>query len=178
MHGRAVAEVMIGIVDVCFLARSALMRDWSWLRATWIRIADRVLALADDILVARRRRRRHAGIPAGRRLRAVLMLPAALGYAVLSDARMRRWLQGVLTARALYIGCRPCCSSPSGATSRDSARNGDGELTGPFQHPRAAAPLSRLLFPVLLPPRRGPAARGAAASPALGAAALTRGASR
>jgi O-antigen ligase len=30
-------------------------------------------------------------------------------------------------------------------------RRGDGELTGPFENPRAGAPFSRLLFPTMLP---------------------------
>lgn len=39
LHAYAVAEALIALIGIAFLARSALLADWSWLRRTWVRIA-------------------------------------------------------------------------------------------------------------------------------------------
>ena len=38
LHAHGFAEASIGVVDICFLARSAIARDWGWMRTTWLRI--------------------------------------------------------------------------------------------------------------------------------------------
>ena len=80
-----------------------------------------------------------------------LLLPAALAYGVLREPASRRWLQRVLSVAALYIAAQTWLQLTTGRDVQGYRRHGDGELTGPFQNPRAAQPLSRLLFPVLLP---------------------------
>lgn len=174
MHGRAIAEALIAVVDLCFLARSALAGDWRWLRAAWVRIA---LLFWGWLMVCSL-----PGIGIGGTASFVqavafvrlLLFPAALGYAALADAQARRWLQWVLTASALYIAFQTVLQLVTGRDIQGFPRNGDGELTGPFQHPRAATPLSRLLYPVLLPPVGALLARGGALAWGA-AAALTAG---
>lgn len=39
MHTRALAEVTIGLIGIGFLARCAMLRDWSWLRGGWVPFA-------------------------------------------------------------------------------------------------------------------------------------------
>src|SRR3954454_1471400 len=36
LHAHGIAEVAIGVADVCFLTRCALARDWGWLRMRWL----------------------------------------------------------------------------------------------------------------------------------------------
>ncbi len=151
MHGRGIAEALIGIIDVAFLARCALARDWSWLRATWVRVAIvwwlwLILCSLPGIGIGGEKSLVQAIV-----MVRFLLFVAALEHAVLATAAARRWLQHVLTASALYIAGQTWLQLASGTNLGGYPRHGDGELTGPFQHPRAAAPLSRLLFPTMLP---------------------------
>src|SRR5579864_4600423 len=37
LHAHGIAEGTIAVADICFLARSAITRDWNWLRTPWLR---------------------------------------------------------------------------------------------------------------------------------------------
>ena len=151
MHGRGIAEILIGLIDAAFLLRCTLTRDWSWLRATWVRIAAAwwlwlVVCSLPGIGIGGEKSLVQAIV-----MVRFLLFVAALEHAVLAAAPARRWLQHVLTASTLYIAGQTWLQLATGTNLGGYPRHGDGELTGPFQHPRAAAPLSRLLFPTLLP---------------------------
>jgi O-antigen ligase len=99
-----------------------------------------------------------------------LLLAAALEHWLLREAAWRRRLQAVLSAAALYIGLNCALQLIAGTNMWGWPRYADGALSGPFAKPRAGAPASRLLFPVLLPPawrllarRRWPATLAAGA---------------
>ncbi len=150
MHGRAVAEILIGLVDLCFLARCALAHDWTWLASRWVRVG----AIWWGWLVV-------CSIPAisggnaGNLIQAAaigrfLVFVAALEHDVLKPAAARLWMRWVVMATALYIGLQSLLQFATGHDLQGYPRGADGELTGPFEHPRAAAPLSRLLFPAVL----------------------------
>ena len=142
LHGRIVAEALIGIVGLCFLCRSALQPDWHWLRRSWVQIAAAWwLWLVLCSL--------HAGL--GQALAAVrfLVFVAALEHWVLRLAWRRVWLARIAAVAALYIVLQTLTQLVTGRNLQGYGRSGDGELTGPFEHPRAAAPLSRLLFPAV-----------------------------
>ena len=151
MHSRAIAEILIAIVDLAFLTRCVLQRDITWLRTPWSRIAivwwlwlvvcslpfigaGGMKSLTQALVMVR-----------------YLVFAAALEHAVLSPPAARAWLQRVLTVSALYIAGQSLLQAATGRNLQGFPRAGDGELTGPFLNPRAAAPLSRLLFPALLP---------------------------
>jgi len=151
MHGRAIADILIAIIDVAFLVTSARELGWAWLRTRWVLIAAAwwgwlVLcsipawsaggwfSFAEALVTGR-----------------FLLLVAALEFWLLRPARIRRWLLWVLDACAIYIAAQTLLQFVTGRDLQGFRRMGDGELTGPFEHPRAGAPLSRLLFPFLLP---------------------------
>jgi O-antigen ligase len=152
MHGRAIAEILVSIADACFLARCVLSREWSWMRIGWVRIA--MLFWGWMVVCSIPGIGAGGWLSFGQALALVrfLLLPAALEIAILRHENARRWLGWMLTASALYIAAQTLLQLVTGRDIQGFRRNGDGELTGPFQHPRAAEPLSRLLFPVLLPP--------------------------
>ncbi len=152
MHGRGVAEALVGLIDLCFLLRCAALRDWRWTGQAWVRLAAAwwgwqvlcsmpgigiggVASLAQALAVAR-----------------YLVLTAALQHAVLATPVARVWLQRVLTACTIYIAGQSLLQATIGRNLQGFPRSGDGELTGPFLHARAGMPLSRLIFPTLLPP--------------------------
>lgn len=179
MHGRGFAEVLFAAIDLAFLLRCALARDWGWLGRGWVPVG---LAWWGWLVVC------SLPVPAlhlgegglhslGQALLMVrfLVLVAALEHQVLRDPAARRWMLGVLSACAAYIALQSLLQFATGRDLYGWPRNGDGELTGPFREPRAGPPLSRLIFPAVLPPaarlldRRG---RGASLAAPLAAAAL------
>src|SRR5689334_2843243 len=38
LHAHGIAEGAIAVIDLCFLARSVLTRDWQWLRTPWLSV--------------------------------------------------------------------------------------------------------------------------------------------
>jgi O-antigen ligase len=151
LHGRALADVALTLVGVLFLVRSALLRDWSWLRRTWVRVA---LAWWGWLVVC--------SVPWRAELLQALgvirfpLLAAALEHWVLSDMAVRRWLVRLLRWSAFYLAAQCLLQFATGRSLFGWPRGADGELTGPYKNPRAGAPLSRLLFPALLPLARTP----------------------
>ncbi len=151
MHGRGIAEVMIALIDLLFLVRCARTGAWSWLRTPWFRIAAAwwlwlVFCSTPGIGIG----------GTGSLIQAVVMLRfllfvAALEHSILATAKARLWLQRVLAASAIYIAAQSWLQFAIGRNLQGFPRYPDGELTGPFLQPRAAAPFSRLLFPALLP---------------------------
>ncbi len=152
MHGRAVADILTCLIGLAFLTGCAIRRDWGWLRRGWMPIgllwwAWLVFCSVPGIGIG-------GWLSFGHALAALrfLVLVAALEQRVLRPPAARLWLGRVLTACALYIGLSALLQFATGRDLVGWRRGPEGELTGPFQHPRAGAPLSRLLFPVLLPP--------------------------
>ena len=144
LHGRLVADVLMIVVGVCFLARSALARDWAWLRTGWVLAAA---AWWLWLLVCSLRGGLAEALAAVR----FLVFVAALEHWVLRLAWRRVWLARLTAIAALYIAFQTVLQLAIGRNIQGYGRWGDGELTGPFEHPRAGAPLSRLLFPAVLP---------------------------
>ena len=144
LHGRLVADVLMIVVSVCFLARSALARDWAWLRTGWVLAAA---AWWLWLLVCSLRGGFAEALAAVR----FLVFVAALEHWVLRLAWRRVWLARLTAIAALYIAFQTVLQLAIGRNIQGYGRWGDGELTGPFEHPRAGAPLSRLLFPAVLP---------------------------
>ena len=125
MHAHAFAEATMGVTSVCFLARSAIARDWGWVRFTWVRIG---FAWWAWVIVC------SLPIPAlglgpggGQSLvQAIamgrfLIFAAALENVALNAAWARRWLQGIIVACAAYIALhslfQAVTASPSNVSS-------------------------------------------------------------
>ncbi|HUA76666.1 MAG TPA: O-antigen ligase family protein [Acetobacteraceae bacterium] len=154
LYGRAVAEVMIAITDICFLARSAAEGQWGWLRSLWLRIglawwAWLVICSLPFAPFANDGMR-----PLGEALATVrfLVFIAALEHFVLTAPAARRWLSRSLALAFLWIGVESLQQYFTGRNIFGHPINGDGELTGPFDKARAGPPFSRLFFPLVLPP--------------------------
>ncbi|HYZ64075.1 MAG TPA: O-antigen ligase family protein [Acetobacteraceae bacterium] len=153
LHGRALADAMFVLVAAAFLLRSAAARDWAWLRRTWVRIALAWwvwLVLCSAV----------AGGSVGQAVAVVrfLLLAAALEHWVLRPAWVRLWLVRLLRWSAFYIALQCLLQFATGRNLFGWPRGADGELTGPYKNPRAGPPLSRLLFPAVLPLARTPQA--------------------
>ncbi len=144
LHGRVVADGLMAVASLCFLARCAVGHDWAWLRTGWVRVG----LLWWLWLVA-------CSLQGGT-LQAVLAIRflvfvAAAEHWVLRLPWRRVWLARLAALAALYIAAQSMLQLVTGRNLQGYRRWGDGELTGPFEHPRAGAPFTRLLFPAVLP---------------------------
>ena len=151
MYGRAIAEMLIVLVDLVFLLHCMRGRDWRWLRAAWVIVGGLwwgwlILCSLPGI--------GPSGEPSLLQALAVgryLIFVAALEHLVMRDAAPRLWLGRALAACAVWIGANAWLQFATGSNIIGAGRWMDGELTGPFEKPRAGAPMSRLIFPAMLP---------------------------
>jgi O-antigen ligase len=175
LHAHGFAEAAIAVTDACFLARSTIARDRTWLRASWLRVGLvwwGWLVLCSLPVPSLGLGEGGAGSLA-QALAALrfLVFAAALEHEVLSQATARRWMFRVIAAAAAYIAFQTLIQFAFGSNVYGEPPGRDGELTGPFGKPRAGPPLSRILFPALIPPAAALLARTGIAAK-LGAYAL------
>ncbi len=147
MHGHGIADGMVAVVDICFLAVSARARDWRWLRTPWLLIALLWWAWVLGASVLR----------GGNLGQAVLQLRffvfvAALEHFALRTTAARRWMFGVVTVCAAWIAANCLFQLMVGKNPFGWPRGPAGELPGPFGKARAGPPLARIMLPVLIPP--------------------------
>lgn len=152
LHVKAGAEVAIGVIDILFLVHAARRGDWGWLRHGWVPLGAAwwgwlVLCSAPGVGIGGW----HSFAQALAAVR-FLLLVAALENWLLTEALWRQRLQWVLTGCAAWLGLNCLMQVWPGFNVFGLPRYADGSLSGPFAKPRAGAPASRLLFPVLLPP--------------------------
>lgn len=174
LHARTLGEICLALAGFCFLWRCGATGNWAWLRLTWVRIGLVWWAWLVACSVP--------GIGSGGWLsfaEAVdalrfLVFAAALETDILADAAARRWLLRVVIGCAVYIAANVLIQFAGGANLYGAERNGDGELTGPFDEPRAGPPMVRILFPAIVPAICAWLAAGRR-WPALGAYALLLG---
>lgn len=147
LHGRGIAEALLILLGLLFVGRSAWRREWGWLRPAWMRIG---LVWWGWLVLCTLPAGPAAVVQAAGLLR-FLLLVAALEHWTLRDPAIRAWLARLLRWAALYIALQSLLQFASGRNLFGYPRGADGELTGPYANPRAGAPLSRLLFPAVLP---------------------------
>jgi O-antigen ligase len=150
LHSRAVAEVLMAAIILLFLLQSLLLRKGAWLASGWLRIGlawwGWLILCSLPAWPGRTADSLPQALAAGR----YLLLVAALQHFVLRPLPARRAMLVVLDLLSLYIGAHLLAQAVLGRSLYGQPRWDQGELTGPFDRPRAAMPLSRLLLPVLL----------------------------
>jgi hypothetical protein len=155
LHAHGIAEVAIGVADLCFLARSAITRDWVWTRTPWLLIGWTwwlwVVFCSLPIPVLALGQGGAASLTQAMVLGRFLIFVAAMEHAILRGPDARRWLYWVVAASAAYIAAHAVFQFITGYNFYGEPRGGDGELTGPFGKPRAGPPFARMLFPALIP---------------------------
>ena len=150
LHGRVAGELLMGGLIALFFARSAVRGDWRWLRTPWLVIGlawwSWLLLCSLPVWPGRTGDSLAQAAVAGR----YLLLVAALQHWVLRGGAARRWLLRLFDLLAAYLAVHMLAQAVLGTSLYGQPRWDKGELTGPFDRPRAAAPLGRLLLPVLL----------------------------
>jgi hypothetical protein len=148
LHARAVAEILIGTIDVMFLAHAWVARDdaafgrrFTWAAMVWWVWLVICSTAGSGLLL---------GILAIR----LPLLAVALGDWLLVQRgaeRRRRWLWIVLAAGLAWVAAESWQQYLTGTNLFGQQRWLDGALTGPFNKPRAGPAFILLLFPVVIP---------------------------
>jgi O-antigen ligase len=156
LHAHGFAETAMAVTDACFLARSTIARNWTWLRTPWLQVGLiwwAWLVLCSLPVPALGLGEGGAGsLAQALAVLRFLIFVAALEQAVLADAAARRWMFGMIAGAAAYIALQTLFQFVFGTNLYGEPPGRDGELTGPFGKPRAGPPMSRVLFPALIPP--------------------------
>jgi O-antigen ligase len=178
MHAHGVAEAAIGAVDLCFLVRSALLRDWAWLRTRWLWVAGAwwawlVVCSAPLPSLDLGEGGVRSFVQAVATVR-FLILVAAMEHLVLRTAGARAWMYGLIAASAVWIALNCIVQAIFGRNLIGWPRGHEGVLTGPFGAERAGPPLARIVIPAVLPAVAALLGRGRAQAKA-GAYALLLG---
>jgi len=156
LHAHGVAEVAIGVVDLCFLARCALTREWAWLRTRWVWFAAAwwgwlvICSLPIPAFPLGEGGPRSL-VQAMATVR-FLLLVVALEWLVLRTPEARRWIYRLVAASAVWIGLNSVIQDIFGRNLIGWPPGPEGVLTGPFGTPRAGPPMARIIIPAVLPP--------------------------
>ncbi|HVC62637.1 MAG TPA: O-antigen ligase family protein [Acetobacteraceae bacterium] len=147
-YARAVADALLSIVAVLFLANRWLLRDRSWLRSPHIRLS--LIFWVWLVLCTLVAGTWHAAGEAVAAIR-LFLFAAALEFWVLADSRQRRLLGYVVLAAACWLVVETWQQYVFGTDMVGNHRWGSGVLTGPFLRARAGATLQTLYFVAFLP---------------------------
>ena len=147
LHGRGIAEGCIIGIAALFVLQTGLRQERAWWRIGWVRIATLWWAWLVACSAPHGWGAIGQAVGAGR----FLVLVVALEVWVLQEGWARLWLTRLLRASAAYLAAQSLLQFATGRNLFGYPRGADGELTGPYKNPRAGAPLSRLLFPAVLP---------------------------
>ncbi|QDH16590.1 O-antigen ligase family protein [Swingsia samuiensis] len=151
-HLRGLAEADLDILAILFLIHSwrqgVQAGGWDWARAPWM-IAT-FAWWAWQVMCTALISPGHGAL--GQALAAIRfpMAAASLGFWVLQDRLWRMRVLWVTCACGAYIALQMLIQAIFGRNLFGVPRFPDGTLTGPYPHPRAAAPLSRLILPMLM----------------------------
>ncbi len=155
MHAHGIAEVAIGLADLCFLLRSAMVRDWLWLRTRWLWVAGAwwiwlvfcSLPIPGSLLGEGGARSLVQALATVR----FLVLVSAMEHLVLRTPQARRLVWRLIAASAVWITLNSVIQDIFGRNLIGWPPAGEGVLTGPFGEARAGPPLARIIIPAVLP---------------------------
>jgi hypothetical protein len=156
LHAHGVAEIAIGVADLCFLLRGAQTGDWAWLRTRWVWFAGAWwgwLVLCSLPIPGSSLGEGGTGslVQALATVR-FLILVAAMEHLVLRTEAVRRWVYRLVAASAAWIVLNSVIQYVFGRNLIGWPPAAEGVLTGPFGTARAGPPMARIIIPAVLPP--------------------------
>lgn len=153
-HFRAFAEIDFDILALLFLTSSLKASGTlGWVRRPWFVMAMVWWAWQLCCTLPPALQGQHGAGGAVVQALVALRFPlaiAALGEWILPDVLWRRRMLWVMFGCTVYIAAQLAFQAAFGVNFFGQPRFFDGTLTGPYAHPRAAAPLSRLILPLLM----------------------------
>jgi hypothetical protein len=155
LHAHGVAEIAIGVVDLCFLLRCGLTNDWMWLRTPWLRVAGAWwiwLVICSLPIPGTGLGEGGAGSLAQALATArFLILVIAMEHLVLRTSEARLWIYRLVAASVAWIVLNSLIQEVFGRNLIGWPRADEGVLTGPFGTARAGPPMARIIIPAVLP---------------------------
>jgi O-antigen ligase len=148
-YARAIADALLSIVAVLFLANRWALRDRSWMQPAHIRLS--LIFWIWLVFCTAVTGTSHSLGEAAAVIR-LFLFAAALEFWVLAEARQRRQAGYVVLAAAAWIIVETWQQYFFGTNIFGNPRWGSGVLTGPFERARAGATLQTLYFVAFLPP--------------------------
>lgn len=147
ISGRAAVDADLSLIAILFLARSVMLRDWSWARSTWFRIGLGLWAWMLFITP-------FAYDPALSFSQAApwirfLVFAAALESWVLADEVWMRRLLWVATGILVYTSLDALLQYFHGSDVFGDPRWSTERLTAMFERPRVGIFITKLMFPVV-----------------------------
>lgn len=152
-HFRGVADGLISYIAISFLLHCILEKEWEWTKQLWVMVA---FAWWGWLMICTIPFGSFFGYaPNGNLVQAFgvvrfIVFIVALQQWVLREQKYRRWLAYMIIGCTVYIILNMLAQLIIGYNILGMPRYLDGTLTGPYERPRAAAPLSRMLLPVVL----------------------------
>jgi len=157
-HGRVFSEIAMDVLAIGLLIRSGLGSGhstearigWGWGRQFWVRVA--LLWWVWQIVCSLP----HIGLGSSQALTQACLairfplMAAAMQVWTLRLPSVRGAMRWVLVICCLYFVLQFVIQAVFGHNLFGYPRYIDGTLTGPYAHPRAAAPFSRLVLPVMM----------------------------
>jgi O-antigen ligase len=147
-YGRAIADSLIVLIDVAFIAVSWRTRDFAWARQGWVVVAGVIWAIQ---LVSSVIHGPWHSVAEALVMVRFFLLVAALQCWVLIGPRARQALWFVFVSLAGWTVLQVWQQYLTGTNVNGFARWPDGSLTGPFYKPRAGEILLLVALPGLLP---------------------------
>lgn len=148
LYGRTLAEMLVGLTGLLFLAESALNRQWRWLRSPWAALSlalwvwimlctvlfGTAHSIGESIVVVR-----------------FFIFAAALEHWVLRSEPIRRQLGYVAIAVAALVLVECWQQYLTGTNMLGYPAWSGHQLTGPFMLPRAGGTLQVMFLPGVMP---------------------------
>ncbi|WP_237468753.1 O-antigen ligase family protein [Gluconobacter sphaericus] len=151
-HVRVAGEADLDLLAVLLLLHSSLtgrrQGGWDWFREPWV--ITTFCWWGWQVLCTLWASPGHGALVQSLLAIRFPLAAAALGCWLLKDALWRRRVLWLTCACAIYIAFQMLVQAVFGRNLFGIPRFHDGTLTGPYAHPRAAAPLSRLILPLLM----------------------------
>ncbi len=149
LHGRGIADMLISLLGLLFLLRSALGGGWGWVRQPWVAVAAAWfgwMVLTTWLVDG-------PGKPLGQAAVVVrlLLLVAACQNWLLLAPRTQRWFGFVFAACAAWIAIECWHQLLLGRNLLGYGIAPDGIITGPFGKERAGQFYLDVIFPGVLP---------------------------
>lgn len=148
-HFRGIADGLISYIAITFLLHCIFEKEWEWTKQLWVMVAFAwwgwlVICTIPFGYAANGNLLQAIGV-----VRFIVFI-VALQQWILKEQKYRRWLAYMIAGCTVYILLNMLAQLIIGYNILGMPRYVDGTLTGPYERPRAAAPLSRMLLPVAL----------------------------
>jgi len=145
IFSRAVADITVVIISICFISHSISNRDWRWLKKPWILTALTLWGVSVLIVSPLAIDPGTSVVHASRFVRFIIF-GAALAYWILDDKNKMRLFQKGMIVAVIFIACDTFLQFITGEDIFGRQIPRPNRLTGPFSDDVVGTILARISF--------------------------------